>query len=122
MTNLEKNASKFFTPAGLSIYSPQFLEILKRIQDPLHEGLHLLYSNFRTLEGIGILKMVLEANNMAEFKIKKVGNKWEWEDSEDGYNSMIADDEQPYEITNTSPVSRVPSDLEQDTKAFGGRR
>jgi hypothetical protein len=45
----------------------------------------------------------------------------EWEDSEDGYNSMIADDEQPYEITNTMSVSRVPCQLEQDTKAFGGR-
>jgi len=46
----------------------------------------------------------------------------EWEDSEDGYNSMIADDEQPYNIISTSPVSRVPCDLEQDTKAFGVRR
>ena len=89
MVNLEKNASKFFTPAGLAIYSPKFLEILKRIQDPLHEGLHLLYSNFRTLEGIGILKMVLEANNMSEFKIKKVGSKWEWDDSDAGKSRFV---------------------------------
>ena len=33
--------------------------------------LHLIYSQFRTLEGIGILKLVLEANGFVEFKIKK---------------------------------------------------
>jgi hypothetical protein len=37
----------------------------------------------------------------------------EWEDSEDGYNSMIADEEQPYNIISTSTVSRVPCNSEQ---------
>ena len=46
----------------------------------------------------------------------------EWEDSEDGYNSMIADDEQPYNIISTSPVSRDTCNSEHDTKACGGRR
>ena len=32
---------------------------------------HLIYSKFRTLEGIGILKLVLEANGYTEFKLKK---------------------------------------------------
>ena len=36
-------------------------------------GSHLLYSQFRTLEGIGIFKLVLEANGFAEFKLKKEG-------------------------------------------------
>ncbi len=45
----------------------------------------------------------------------------EWEDSEDGYNSMIADDEQLYNIISTSPVSRETCNSEHDTKAFGGR-
>lgn len=45
----------------------------------------------------------------------------EWEESKDGYDSMIADNEQPYNIISTSNVSRVPCDVEQDTKAFGSR-
>jgi len=45
----------------------------------------------------------------------------EWEESKDGYDSMIADNEQPYNIINTSHVSRVPCDTGHDTKAFGGR-
>jgi hypothetical protein len=40
----------------------------------------------------------------------------EWEDSEDGYNSMIADEEQPYNIINTSNVSRETCDNNQETR------
>ena len=51
-------------------------KILENIMDPANEGLHLLYSHFRTMEGIGILRLVFLANGMAEFKIKRDGNKW----------------------------------------------
>ena len=40
----------------------------------------------------------------------------EWEDSEDGYNSMIADEEQPYNIISTSPVSRETCDNNQEAR------
>lgn len=53
------------------MYSPKFLKILQNITNRAHEGLHLIYSQFRTIEGIGILKLILEANGFAEFKIKR---------------------------------------------------
>jgi hypothetical protein len=34
-----------------------------------NSGLHLIYSQFRTLEGIGIFSMVLDQNGFAQFKI-----------------------------------------------------
>jgi len=73
---LSDNKDKFLTPDALKEYSPKFLNVLENIEDPSHKGLHLIYSQFRTLEGIGILKLVLEANGFAEFKLKKdiVGN------------------------------------------------
>jgi len=74
---LEKDADKYLTPEGLQIYSPKFLHILENIQDTDHEGIHLIYTQFRQLEGIGILKLVLEANGFAQFKIKKIGEIWE---------------------------------------------
>jgi hypothetical protein len=40
----------------------------------------------------------------------------EWEDSEDGYNSMIADEEQPYNIINTNLVSRETCDNNQEAR------
>ena len=71
LKELEKNAPKYLSKEGLQLYSPKFLHILENIIDGDHKGIHLLYSQFKTLEGIGILKLVLRENNFAEFKIKK---------------------------------------------------
>jgi hypothetical protein len=76
---LKTNEEEYLSPKGLETYSPKFLRILENIQDPKHKGLHMIYSQFRTMEGIGILKLVLEANGFAEFKIKKKGNEGDWE-------------------------------------------
>ena len=58
-------------------YSPKFANILANITDKSNIGLNLLYSNFRTIEGIGIFKMILEMNGFAEFKLRKQGISWE---------------------------------------------
>ena len=73
---LDENKEKYLSPEGLEIYSPKFLNILENVTDEEHKGLHLIYSQFRTLEGIGILKLIFEANGYAQFKIKQVDNKW----------------------------------------------
>ena len=46
-------------------------------------GLHLLYSQFRTLEGIGIFKLVLDANGFSQFRISKVGSSYELHEEND---------------------------------------
>ena len=74
LMRLKSGMMKFLTkpPQGeLQIYSPKFLAMLENIQDPHHQGLNLIYSQFRTLEGIGIFSLVLEANGFARFKIRK---------------------------------------------------
>ena len=55
----------------LSLYSPKFERILRNLMDEENNGLHMLYSNFRTLEGIGIFKLVLNYYGYTEFKLKK---------------------------------------------------
>jgi hypothetical protein len=45
--------------------------MLENIQDPEYQGLHLVYSQFRTAEGIGLFTLVLNKNGFARFKIKK---------------------------------------------------
>jgi hypothetical protein len=73
--SMEKlRTTDYLSLTGLETLSPKFLKILNNITDSNHIGLHLLYSNFRTIEGVGILKMVLEMNGFAEFKIKKMTN------------------------------------------------
>jgi hypothetical protein len=76
MEILKKESSEIFTDEKLQKYSPKFLEIVKQIQNPQNKGLHLLYSNFRTLEGIGIFKYVLEQHDMEEFQVKKQEGIW----------------------------------------------
>lgn len=78
LADLKRREEEIFSPEGLAMYSPKFLQILQNIQNADYEGLHLLYSQFRTMEGIGILKLVLEANGFAEFKIKKTTASGEW--------------------------------------------
>lgn len=67
------------TRENLQMYSPKFHQILLNIENPENRGNHLIYSQFRTIEGIGILKMILEANGFAEFKIKRNPQTNNWE-------------------------------------------
>ena len=71
LTFLKDNSAKFLSPKGLETLSPKFLATLENIQDPEFKGLHLIYTQFRTIEGVGILKLILEANGFTQFKIKK---------------------------------------------------
>ena len=69
--NIEEHANDFLTPEALEVYSPKFLHILENIQDTEYQGLHLVYSQFRTAEGIGLFSLTLEKNGFARFRIKK---------------------------------------------------
>jgi hypothetical protein len=72
----ETNRSKYLTGDRLKTLSPKFYNILENITNMDNRGLHLLYSHFRTIEGIGLMKLILLANGFAEFKIQKEGDMW----------------------------------------------
>jgi hypothetical protein len=81
---LQIHSQQFLTPEGLKTYSPKFLTMLENIEDPDHQGLHLIYSQFRSMEGIGIFALTLEANGFSRFKIKRTGTDgWEINMSEE---------------------------------------
>jgi len=71
LSELDKNSGKYLSLDKLSTYSPKFFTMLNNILDPSNKGIHLIYSQFKTLEGIGIFKIVLKQNGFAEFKLKK---------------------------------------------------
>ena len=80
---LQDNSNDFLAPEALQTYSPKFLHMLENIKDPEYKGLHLVYSQFRTLEGIGIFSLVLDKNGFTRFKIKKsTAGVWEMDISE----------------------------------------
>jgi hypothetical protein len=79
------NDPKYLSIGNLSMYSSKFTAILERILDDKNQGLHLLYSSFRTLEGIGILKLILLNNGFTEFKLKKTADgDWDIDDGVTG--------------------------------------
>jgi hypothetical protein len=68
---MEINTPEFLSPEALRKYSPKFASVLQNLTDESHIGLHLLYTNFRTIEGVGILRLILLQNGFAEFKLNK---------------------------------------------------
>ena len=78
LVQLETNSDEFLTPKALEVYSPKFLEVLRNIKSQTNFGKHLIYSQFRTLEGIGIISLILEKNGFTRFKLKK-NDSDEWE-------------------------------------------
>ena len=74
---LQLHSRTLLNPKALETYSPKYLAMLENIEDPEHPGLHLVYSQFRSMEGLGIFSLTLEANGFARFKIKRNGlNEW----------------------------------------------
>jgi uncharacterized protein YacL (UPF0231 family) len=76
LRKLKESADIYLSREGLKTYSPKFLEILNNITSEEHIGLHLLYSQFRSMEGIEIFKLVLIENGFAEFKLENIGGQW----------------------------------------------
>lgn len=74
---LKENGDQHLSKEGLRTLSPKFLHLLENVEDEDNEGLHLIYSQFRTIEGIGILKLILEQNGFAEFKLVKHAGVWD---------------------------------------------
>jgi hypothetical protein len=71
------NTPEFLSKSTIGAFSPKFLRLLENLTDPENKGLHLIYSHFRTIEGIGIMRLLLLMNGYAEFKLKKSGDTWE---------------------------------------------
>lgn len=83
LDELKQSQDVYLTPEGLKQCSPKFAKILANLKDDENRGLHLVYSAFRTLEGVGVLKLVLEANGFAEFKLTRTGDTWSILESKD---------------------------------------
>jgi hypothetical protein len=58
LTSLRRRGDEFFTKEALSIYSPKFQKMINNLDTSL--GPALIYSNFKTLEGLGIFGIALE--------------------------------------------------------------
>lgn len=75
---LERRKNDFLSYDKLGKYSQKFVQILDNLKKS--KGTSFIYSQFRSLEGIGILALVLEANGYAQFRVRKNIYTKEWEE------------------------------------------
>lgn len=72
---LKTNPEKYLSEKGLETYSPKMLAILKNIKASLGSN-QFIYSQYRALEGLGILSAVLDVSGWQPYKIIKQANQW----------------------------------------------
>jgi len=72
LDEMAANPDEFLRGDGLLKHSPKFAKALDNIIRN-NIGNQLVYSNFRSFEGIAIFKLVLDANGFAQFKVRKNG-------------------------------------------------
>jgi hypothetical protein len=72
---LKTNPEKYLSEKALEIYSPKMLAILKNIKASLGSN-QFIYSQYRALEGLGILSAVLDVSGWQPYKIIKQANQW----------------------------------------------
>jgi hypothetical protein len=74
---LRTRAAEIFVPEKLSEYSPKYAAILEKVRQS--KGPALIYSNFKTLEGLGIFGIACEYQmnpGYVRLDIKKEGTEW----------------------------------------------
>ena len=77
--------SDYLSIKEIEKYSPKFKYIYDKIS--VLNGTALVYSQFRKVEGLGLLISFLKKNGFAEFKIKKVGaDDWDIDIAEEDYD------------------------------------
>jgi hypothetical protein len=74
LEEIRKDPKRFLSQEALKAFSPKFLEISKRIKEyigkpPYHN--QFVYSQFKSLEGAGILSLILEELGFQEYKLVK---------------------------------------------------
>lgn len=114
------NTPEYLGEDALNNYSPKFANFLRIFGSGIGgnvpeeedgdidtKGCHLLYSSFRTIEGIGILRLVLLNNGYQEFKIRKTTSSGDWEIVGDFSNSATYKRFVLYTGTETSEEKEI---------------
>jgi hypothetical protein len=80
LNKIKENPNKYLSEAGLAIYSPKMLAMLRDIKQNIgttgNFRNQFVYSYFRALQGLGIFSAVLEANGFQPYKLVKEQGQW----------------------------------------------
>jgi hypothetical protein len=76
LKKLRSQGDKYLKGEFLNMLSPKFAVLIDKVNEC--KGKALVYSQFRTVEGLGVFSEVLNVNGWSEFKIKQ-GSSGSWE-------------------------------------------
>jgi len=69
-----EDSKDILTINGLKNYSPKYAKVLERLEEC--PGKALIYSQFRTVEGLGVFALALKANGYVQVQLEKHGKAW----------------------------------------------
>ena len=82
---LKADAKKYLSEDGLKIYSPKMLKMLQEIKanvgNPGAFRNQLVYSQYRSLEGLGVFAAILEANGFQRYRVVQKNGIWQEDES-----------------------------------------
>lgn len=80
LEKMKANPEKYLSKEALKSYSPKMLQMLEDIEESIGKEGHFrnqfVYSQHKTLEGLGIFSAILEANGFQRYKIIKENGIW----------------------------------------------
>jgi hypothetical protein len=80
LDKLKQNPQKYLSKKALEIFSPKMLKMLKNVEDSMgpknNWNNQFIYSQYLSLEGLGVFAAILDANGWQEYRIVKEANQW----------------------------------------------
>lgn len=78
IAKLKAESKKYLSEEGLKIYSPKMLKLLQEIKKNLGDmNNQLVYSQYQSLEGLGVFAAILESNGFQRYSIIKKDGIWQ---------------------------------------------
>jgi superfamily II DNA or RNA helicase len=75
LEKLRQSPSRYLTEEALKLYSPKMLKMLMNVRETGTKN-QFVYSQYRSLEGLGVFSAILDANGWQQYKIIKQNNQW----------------------------------------------
>jgi hypothetical protein len=79
LEKLKVNPEKYLSEKALAIFSPKMLQMLKDIKKNMNNKIinQFIYSQYLSLEGLGVFSAILEHHGFQQYKIVKKAGVWE---------------------------------------------
>jgi hypothetical protein len=106
----------YLSPKGLKTYSPKMLRALEQVQASLGDGNNqMVYSEYRSLEGLGVFSAILDANGWQRYSIIQENGEWKEDPSMDANKPAYAMFTGEEDVTERDYMRQIFNDRFEDT-------